>query len=76
MSCRFVGWQLSEDIVISEGFPVTMIISDNPTDQDFNHWCNVIIIITGDQLIVRINIGFIAVKRWENRAHTEFDNDG
>ena len=68
--------QLSEDIVINEGFPVTIIIIDNPTDQDFNHWCNVIIIITGYQLIVGINIGLIAVKRRENRAHTEFYNDG
>ena len=37
----------------------------------------IIIIILGDQLIVGINIlGLIAVKRRENRAHTEFYNGG
>ena len=76
MSYRFLGLRLSEDIVINEGFPVTIIIIDNPTDQDFNHWCNVIVIIIGDRLIVGINIGLIAVKQLENRAHMEFYNDG
>ena len=38
---------------------------------------NGIIIILGDQLIVGINIlGLIAVKRQENRAHTEFYKGG
>ena len=37
----------------------------------------IIIIFTGDQLIIGINsLGLITVKGWENRVHTEFYNGG